>query len=94
MIKKKARINEEDESIDDIGDEIDQLFSSSGKELDNNIDRIFDVEQVDEVEMIIDLGSLAAELSELIDSGEKTIGLNDLKKIIEQHEVEEGTNED
>jgi len=94
MAKKRVYDNEEESSMDDIGDEIDQLFSSSGKDLDNNIDKLFDVEQVDEIEMNIDLGSLIAELSELLDSGEKTIGLNDLKKIVEQHEVEEGANED
>jgi hypothetical protein len=44
--------------------------------------------------MNIDLSSLVAELSELIDSGEKTISLNELKKIIEDHEAEEGTDED
>lgn len=91
----KKRIDEDSESdLDNIGDEIDQLFSSSEKDLDSNIDRLFSVEQVEESEMNIDLSSLVAELSELIDSGEKTIGLNDLKKIIEQHEVEEVTDED
>jgi len=91
----KKRIDEDSESdLDNIGDEIDQLFSSSEKDLDSNIDRLFSVEQVEESEMNIDLSSLVAELSELIDSGEKTIGLNDLKKVIEQHEVEEVTDED
>ena len=87
--KKKLNIDEE------LNDEIDSLFNSSDKDLDSSIDRIFNIEdEEEEREKIIDLNELVAELSSILDSGERNIGFNELKDIVEKHEVEEVDNED
>ena len=89
MTKKKLKIDEE------LNDEIDLLFKSSDKNLDSRIDRIFDADDEDiEEEKMINLNDLVAELSDILDSGERTIGFNELKDIVEKHEIEEVDNED
>ena len=89
MTKKKLNIDEE------LNDEIDSLFNSSDKDLDSSIDRIFDIEDIEDgKEKMIDLNELIAELSDILDSGERTIGFNELKDIVEKHEIEEVDNED
>ena len=89
MTKKKLKIDEE------LNDEIDLLFKSSDKNLDSRINRIFDVDDEDtEEEKMINLNDLVAELSDIVDSGERKIGFNELKDIVEKHEIEEVDNED
>ena len=87
--KKKLNIDEE------LNDEIDSLFNSSDKNLDSTIDRIFDIDDEEmEEEKMIDLNELVAELSEIVEAGERKIGFNELKDIVEKHEIEEVDNED